>query len=287
MTKNLEYAHIGMWFILSSPVFISTHIEKCSQDIIDLLLNEDLIAINERWSGDSGLKFYQKKDKHGHLIYKFRKVIQMETERWENILVVDKDQENNNKVEDFVPEDEIKSSCSAGYTSTKIYWNRGGGLAHRSTMFTCVTQTSSVSASPTYKPTALVPTSTPQPSSTPKPTTKSPTTPGASPTRQPTRQPTTKSPTRQPTLRPTLQPTTQVTIEGRDDTDISQSNGSETTGMAPGAIAGIAIGLLVAIVALSCCARTLHRHSHNLKKNKPSSAHNSKKHKHSHNRNRK
>ncbi|GBG29025.1 Alpha-galactosidase [Hondaea fermentalgiana] len=174
--KGLDYQQIGAWFILSSPMFVSTQVGNCTKDVIDLLLDEDLNNIHQYWSGDSGRIIQTQKDKNKHIIRTLRKVIDVNGERWENFLVADVTDDLVKNVQAFDTQSLIDKHCTSGFHRTKTYWNIGAGDKFRSTMFSCITEgiTNTPTTGPTRSPTNAV-------------------------TGRPTKEPTTPKPTKEPT----------------------------------------------------------------------------------------
>lgn len=136
MTKNLEYAHVGLWVIASQPLFLSTDLSQCDNDIISVLQNSTILGINEMWSGDSGARVLDDSDYEstGQHVWIWRKSIDFSdgtTHKY--FLAVDVSETEYD--EEFDTASIASERCPTG-AQVKPIWSRSG--LYRSAFFVCI-----------------------------------------------------------------------------------------------------------------------------------------------------
>ncbi|GBG35003.1 Hypothetical Protein FCC1311_112252 [Hondaea fermentalgiana] len=122
MTQNLDFAHWGAWIVLSSPIFISTRLGQCTDAVIELMLNTEILAINQEWSGDPGTVELIKYQSRKH--YFLRKVVTTYNTTKEHMIFIDYASSKTSKEYDV--DTPVSKYCTSGYDDIKTYWNRGG-----------------------------------------------------------------------------------------------------------------------------------------------------------------
>ncbi|GBG23798.1 Alpha-galactosidase [Hondaea fermentalgiana] len=84
LTRNLEFLMIGAWAIASQPLFVSTDISNCAEEVIDALTDSALLAVNGEWSGDSG-KIVDIEDD----VWTWKKVVETRDAKKTHVLLAD------------------------------------------------------------------------------------------------------------------------------------------------------------------------------------------------------
>lgn len=293
MTTNLEFVNYAAYAILSSPLYISTKIENCSPEVISLLQNKDILAINQQWSGDSGTMQTKKIKKREIRI--FRKQIDTLVTTAEHFLIVDFT--DSKTKQQFTLEDSVKDYCTGTPDATKLYFNRAADKQSiRSIMFSCIKTRSGITPSPSYSPTVRSPTTataTSQPTdANPKPTPKPTNQPTSRPTKFPTTPPVdyptpkpTHEPTPKPTYNPTYDPTTRVTADSESRAgQVASDNQTTHAPIIIGAvIGGCAFVLVIALLLIKCRNRHDRKLQHSHKPHHKHVAHNHHHNHHHHN----
>lgn len=192
MTPELEKAHFGIWIVTSQPLFISTDLRKCSNEMLDLLRNEQLININQWYSGDAGSR--EGKTVNGRSLSIWKKTIDTGYDILFNYLIVDETESDPSEAFDTTT---ILNTECADRTTEFVFWNTGQKM-FRSVFVQCIINYRT--ASPSKSPISKEPTISPSGSPTVFHTTTQPT---VFQTRSPTVLQSSNEPTNVPTAAPT------------------------------------------------------------------------------------
>ncbi len=212
-TLNLQYAQLGIWGIVSSPLFVSADIGQCDPSILDTLKNPKYIKMNQEYSGDPESRI-SKTTVNGITYSVWRKVINTTIARKTYYLVVSRTDSVIADESDFRNKE---VACNMDETFDTI-WDTPNDSGHKSHLYACINLHPSPSPTirPTRSPTTIMPTSSPVTPTTQQPTKEPTNEPTKEPTNEPTKEPTnepTKEPTNEPTKEPTNEPTKEPTNE--------------------------------------------------------------------------